>query len=364
MTGAIRKLASPGALAAPASSGPFWADTRTRIENGAVTPILSNGMVAALFGVRTEEIASAWAADIGSPLPAAENSDLARVAQFHAVHLKDPVEAKRQYLEALKGYLVARAQEDARVDPSIDAEKVEELLDPIKRQAVTLSMLAQQFGYPRHPDPLANPLRLLAELPLPIYLTTSPHYFLEWELARTGSRHPETALLYWHDGLRSIPSIFKKEPDYTPSRPRPLVYHLFGLDDFPESLVLTEDDYLDYLVKLSTLTHEVKHADKQLDIPAPVTLALTGTALLLLGYRVDDWDFRVLFKGLVQATRESRVKRTPHSVAMQLAPEEVPERRSEICKYLEQFFEPDHFSVYWGDLAPCLTQVYRLWKGG
>ena len=360
MTGAIRKLATLAPVAAPASSGVFWADTRTRIENGAVTPILSNGMVASLFAVTADEIARAWAADIESPLPAAENRDLARVAQFHAVHLKDPVEAKRQYLEALKGYLVAKAQDD----PSVDAETVADLLDPDKRGQVTLSRLAQQLGYPRYPDPLQNPLRLLAELPLPIYLTTSPHYFLEWELARTGSRTPETALFYWHDGLRSIPSVFKREPDYTPSRARPLVYHLFGLDDAPESLVLTEDDYLDYLVKLSTLSHEVKYADKQLDIPAPVTLALTGTALLLLGYQVADWDFRVLFKGLVQATRESRMKRTPHSVAMQLAPEAGADRRDEICKYLEQFFEPDHFSVYWGELAACLGQVYRLWKGG
>jgi hypothetical protein len=52
------------------------------------------------------------------------------------------------------------------------------------------------------------------------------------------------------------------------------------------------------------------------------------------------------------------------SVAVQLTPEAAAERRDEICKYLEQFFEPDHFSVYWGDLAACLGQVYRLWKGG
>jgi xanthosine utilization system XapX-like protein len=360
VTGAIRKLTSPAPVAAPSSSSPLWENTRTLIETGAVTPILSNGVISTLFAAPLGEIACAWAADVGSPLPETENCDLARVAQFHAVHLKDPVEAKRHYLEAIKGYLVARAQDD----PNVDNEIVNEFLDPGKRRQMTFSGLARQLGYPRYPDPLQNPLRLLAELPLPIYLTTSPHTFLEWELARTGSRTPETAIFYWHDGLRSIPSVFEREPDYTPSRARPLVYHLFGLDDHARSLVLTEDDYLDYLVKLSTLNYEVKHADKQLDIPAPVTLALTGTALLLLGYQVVDWDFRVLFKGLVQATRESRQGRTEHSVAVQLAPETEAARRDEICKYLEQFFEPDHFSVYWGDLAECLGQVYRLWKGG
>ena len=59
MTGAICKLTGPAPVAAPASSGVFWADTRTRIENGAVTPILSNGMVASLFAVTADEIARA-----------------------------------------------------------------------------------------------------------------------------------------------------------------------------------------------------------------------------------------------------------------------------------------------------------------
>ena len=205
-------------------------------------------------------------------------------------------------------------------------------------------------------------MRLLAELPLPIYLTTSPHRFLEFELAKTGSREPVSALFYWHDGLRVIPSIFDQEPGYIPSRQRPLVYHLFGVDDYPESLVLTEDDYLDYLVKLSTLSYEVKHTDTLLDIPAAVTLALTGTALLLLGFQVIGWDFRVLFKGLLQSTGESRVRRTPRSVAMQVAPEGAA-RQQEICDYLARYFDQSHFAVYWGDLNSCMHTLYALWKG-
>ena len=142
MTGAIRKLTSPAPVAAPSSSSPLWENTRTLIETGAVTPILSNGVISTLFGAPTGEIACAWAADVGSPLPETENCDLARVAQFHAVHLKDPVEAKRQYLEAIKGYLVARAQDD----PNVDNEIVNEFLDPGKRRQMTFSGLARQLG--------------------------------------------------------------------------------------------------------------------------------------------------------------------------------------------------------------------------
>ena len=43
-------------------------------------------------------------------------------------------------------------------------------------------------------------------------------------------------------------SVFEEDPEYKPDKDNPLVYHLFGRLDIPESLVLTEDDYFDFLV--------------------------------------------------------------------------------------------------------------------
>ena len=345
---------------------PFWPDCKRRIDSGAITPIVSNRVTASLFGAQPSQLAQAWAEDVGSPLGAEDNDDLARVAQFHSVQLKSAVEAKRQYLEALKNYLVAAAL----AEPNADPELANEFVDPNRRKAISFSELARQFGYPRYRDATHNPLRLLAELPLPIYLTTCHHQFLEHALVRTGHRQPVTEIFYWHDGLKRIPSVFAREPDYVPGVERPLVYHLFGLDEYPESLVLTEDDHLDYLVKLSSLSHEVKHAEKALDIPAFVSIALTGTALLLLGYHVYDWDFRVLFKGLVQATGESRSKRTPKSIFVQVEPladEDAARdaaRQQEIKAYLSQYLAQSHFSVYWGDMQSCVHKLWQLWKGG
>jgi hypothetical protein len=54
--------------------------------------------------------------------------------------------------------------------------------------------------------------------------------------------------------------------------------------------VLTEDDYLDFLVNIS----------RQQDLlPPRIQEVLTGASLLFIGYRLADWDFRVLFRGLV-----------------------------------------------------------------
>ena len=168
-----------------------------------MTPILSNGIVASLFAVTADE-SPAWAADIeylcrSRELRPGTRGPVPRRAPQGPGGGQTPIPRS-----ASRGTWWPRP----RTTQGGDAETVADLLTLSRRGQVTLSRLAQQLGYPRYPDPLQNPLRLPAELPLTIYLTTSPHYFLEWELARTGSRTPETALFYWHDGLRSIPSVF------------------------------------------------------------------------------------------------------------------------------------------------------------
>lgn len=374
MSGIIKKLPPATPATVGTADEVFWSDCRRLVDEGAVTPIISNQVTAMLFNVEPGDLAQAWAEDIQSPFSPLENRDIAHVAQYYSVHVKGPVEAKRQYLEKLKEYLIATVKDDT----DADADLVADYLNPEQRKLVSLSEMARLFGYPRYADVASNPLRLLAEMPLPIYLTTSHHQFLQHALVQTGHKQPVTEVFRWHDGLRRIPSIFDREPDYVPSVERPLVYHLFGLDEYSESLVLTEDDFLDYLVKLSALNYEVKHADKQEDIPAVVSTALTGTALLLLGYEVYDWEFRVLFKGLVQATGESRRKRTPKSIAMQIDPKPSDNgnggsaaasdrsqeaRIKEIKVYLRQFFEQAHFNVYWGDMKTCVCKFWQLWNG-
>ena len=46
-------------------------------------------------------------------------------------------------------------------------------------------------------------------------------------------------------------SVFESEPGFVPTVERPLVYHVFGQLDVPESLVITEDDYDDFLVGIT-----------------------------------------------------------------------------------------------------------------
>lgn len=347
----------------------IWSDTQKLIEDKRILPLLSNCMLATLLGGDLGDVAESWASDVGSPLVKEQNRDLARVAQFHSVNINNPRQAKLDYHFALKNFLLGKAQDD----PACDSDYIAELTDEQQRAKfamLSLSTLARDLGYPHFADVNRNPLRLLAELPLPIYVTTSHHKFLEAELAKTGAKTPVSEIFYWNDALQTIPSIYDKEPDYQPSSTRPLVYHLFGCDDYPESLVLSEDDYLDILVKLASLKREVKVGESarsattgaKFDIPAELKLALSGHGLLLLGYQVYDWEFRVLFKWLVEYTGESRKgKGAPEGICMQVKQGEDAKR---VQEYLGKFFGQKSFSVYWGDLETCVQELWLRWKRG
>ena len=54
-----------------------------------------------------------------------------------------------------------------------------------------------------------------------------------------------------------IPSQFNNR-EYKPTSQRPLVYHLFGSIDYPQSMVLTEKDYEIFLSRpISTMNKNV-----------------------------------------------------------------------------------------------------------
>src|SRR5262249_39565160 len=153
-------------------------------------------------------IAASWASDdaVKSPLGDADNRNLARVTQYYSVARNDRREAKRYYLDSLKSYLLGIASDAPQADPDL----IEELTQKVAHdETLTFSRLAFELNYPRFADVEHNPLRLLAELPLPIYITTSPHDFLEVALLQTGRKQPVSEIFYWDDTLYHIPSLWE-----------------------------------------------------------------------------------------------------------------------------------------------------------
>ena len=112
---------------------------------------------------------------------------------------------------------------------------------------------------------------------------------------------------------------------------------MFGTLEWPETLVLTEDDYFDFLIGVT------KNRDL---MPLPVRRKLADSSLLYLGFGVDEWAFRVLFRSIMN--QESDRPDDYSHVAAQIDPEGRAVEPERARRYLEAYFQKTQLSIYWG----------------
>jgi hypothetical protein len=316
-----------------------WPALVRNIEKGRCTPILGPGLAESLFGLR-RDVAQRWAEAYHFPMEPHQKDDLPQVAQFLAINQErmfpheELVAYLRQELSARLNQMEKQSDLDQDgIGPS-SKPSLNELLHLVEAQ---------------HPE---SPYKVLADLPLPLYITTDPSSLLADALQETG-KQPRLELCRWNEAVEFLPSIYDHEPSFRPSAEEPLVYYLFGRYEEPESMVLTEDDYLDYLIGVTS--------NRDL-IPPVVLRALTNTALLFLGFRMDEWDFRVLFRSIMQQEGR-RARRKYAHIAAQINPEEgrilEPERAR---RYLESYFLEADISIFWGGVGDFIQELRREYQ--
>jgi hypothetical protein len=298
-----------------------------------------------------EVLADILAEEQGYPF-ADTSSKLARVAQFISyARQPDPGLAKRDYLRFLKDWLILFSQGDRELAPLVTRVQ-----DWPRQPGRTFSDLATALGYPRIPPGKRNPLDLLAQLHLPVYLTTSYYDFLERALHAVG-RPPRTHACFWNRDPRPGDAYYP-DPDFIPDADHPVVYHLYGFEKDPESIVLAEDDYLDFLVKVARESQSI--------LPTYLTQQLAESSLILVGYRPQDWDFRILFRGVL--TSCVNIAARPISVAIQLEPSlrrEIADREKaeqDAETYLEKYFRRLNFAVEWSDVYTFTADLLGRWE--
>jgi hypothetical protein len=192
-----------------------------------------------------------------------------------------------------------------------------------------------------------HPFRVLSELPASIYLNASYQPMMLRALRAEG-KDPEPVFTTWRG--EEVP----RRPDPKTAKPtpeKPWVYHVFGMFGKPDSLVLTEDDFFDYLI-----------AEARLDLLLPALVGqLMQSSLLFLGFQLDDWRFRALFRMIV--TRQgTRTLRDLSHVGVQVNPSEWSVTDAHKARrYIESYFHggggaPD-ISIYWGSPRDFLTQL-------
>lgn len=326
-----------------------------RIKDGKVIPIIGNSihfdpifkLVAADDPSEPveEALARTWADLIGYPFK--DNFDLARVALFNHVQSDDPEHAKRKYLTFLKQILVEMGKSDqAARDAALELEtQINEL---------SLPDIANDLRYPAYASPDEDALRLLARLNLPIYVTTSYFDFLERAILTEG-RTPRTQICFWSgDETGALPE-HRTDPDFVPGVATPLVYHLFGYEKYPRTMVLSEDDYLGFLAEVTKGPDVHKPI-----IPLYLAEGLRSMSLILLGYSLHSWDFRVLFRGVVKPGLTSL---RSFGLVIQLEPGKIglASNPVEANNYLKEYFEDADFKVVWGESETYLGDLWKEW---
>jgi CHAT domain/SIR2-like domain len=334
------------------------------------TPILGPGLSDQLLGSR-QEIAQRWAKNFHFPMAPHYRDDLPQVAQYLSVNQSHefPRDELGQYLrtalvdgygDQLPQYYSGRAVED-----------------------LPLNRLMSDVWRIRYPEGTQDPYAVLAQLPLPLYVTVQPWNLLA-EALRAQGKNPQVEPCRWkrlddddpwgdsaqmdtddwaftveEDAAKRLAaagagwptSVFDRDRSYRPDDQRPLVYHLFGHLARPRSLVLTEDDYFDFLIGVTR--------DKDL-VPVGVRRAFADSSLMFLGFRLDEWDFRVLFRSIVNQEGDRRKEHT--HVAVQIDPEEgrtiEPDRAR---RYLETYFQGSNITIYWGSTESFIKELHDAW---
>ncbi len=308
------------------------------IERERCTPIIGPGLLEALIGPNAD-IARAWAETFHYPMAPNDRDALPKVTQYLATDKGDAVPFD-EYEEAVQRIL--RKNFSAELSPEL-----------LNMKRVETDRLVQAIGSKRR---AANPLdayRVLAQLPYPLYLVANPDRLLE-DALEEADRKPEVMISPWNARLASRKTIFDLQPDYEPSVERPLVFSLFGRWNDRGSLVLTEDEYIKYLIGFTR---------NNAFIPEQVRSALSNTLLLFLGFETEEWAFRVIFHSILAQAGSGLLGGYAH-IAAQIEPHD--ERTLEPLRarrYLEKYFiKGANINIFWGRAEDYLAGLMQKWQ--
>lgn len=299
------------------------------------TPILGHGLLEPFFGGE-RTIARRWAEEHGFPLSEDAREDLPQVAQYLSRHQDESF-----------------PREEMRRQMRLEIQKrfANELPPELRAPDVTLLALTNAIGKTLRARDENEPHRVLAQIPFHIYVSTNPDDMLSDALREQG-RTPQIAICPWNRELEAKRDLYELPADYRPTVANPLVYHLFGRFKYPPSVVLTEDNYFDYLIGMTS---------NKTRIPSFVRSALANSALLFLGFQLDEWNFRVLFRSIINREGAPMLDQYTH-VAVQLDPDETRNSNpTQARAYLERYFRNPDLSVYWGGVSDFTRQLREQW---
>src|SRR5262249_48213957 len=128
----------------------------------------------------------------------------------------------------------------------------------------------------------------LAQLPFPLIISTCHDRLMTRALEHAG-KAPFVYRYNFKGDRRGNPDFLVPGSERTP-----VVYHLFGSCDDPNSLVLSENDLLEFLIAVIAETSPIPNCLLR------VLRSKEGVDFLFVGFGIRHWYLRVLLKVLVK----------------------------------------------------------------
>jgi hypothetical protein len=258
-------------------------------------------------GEWTKDLSEQWTEEYGYPFE--DSSQLSRVTQFIAIDNGDLMYPKK-------------------------------MIGKMLREIDSPNFAATEFN--------DTPYAVLADLNLPIYITTNYDHFMEAALEKRNEKKTVTSEnCRWNDKVKmylkraGMESLFGRGSKYKPTPDTPLVYHLHGDMDIPQSMVLTERDYIDFIINISI-------EGERAILPSAMLKELATSSLLFIGYNLEEMNFRIIFQGVL-GLQVGDLRET--SVAVQLPPRLTSDKEKKALKYLQEYTKGMNVHVYWGNIS-------------
>jgi len=302
-----------------------WEGLLQHIRNGICTPIIGFGVYESIFG-REDMLAYRWAEAYGYPFQNDRRDELPQIAQYISVAQNETYPS-----DILQGYF--RNEIHSRFGLG-NGQETQTALDELITTAWREHALAN------------DPYRVLAQLQCKLYLTTNIASTMETALADVGV-NAISRTCKWNDDIvepGELPQQFDPE--------KPVVFHLFGQLSNPYSIVITEDNYFDYLMAAGT-------EKKDPMIPQPIRTLMNRSSLLFLGFDITNWNFRVLFRSLLNPGGLIHRKRFTHA-AVQVDPKvSDPDL---VLGYLDRYIGRQNITIFNGSLETFVERLIAEWK--
>lgn len=315
-----------------------WRDLLTSICKKKCIPFVGAG----IYAIQSED---------GKMLLPSSRTIVERWKEEHRYPLEELYELARVYtLE--DSYQLARLSQFLEIENADETYPKNMLSDLLKE--IDLVDFNSQFKN-------SSPYNILANLDLPIYITTNYDKFLELTISKSSNKESQNELCRWNDRLNKyfrtfdVISIFEKN-QYKPSTEKPLVYHILGDIDTPQSMVLTERDYFEYVISLN------KNEERDM-IPSVIRKELGLSSLLFIGYSLEDINFRVIFQGFLSFLDALPKEYRKLSIAIQIPPVISRNEQIKMQKYLDQYTRNMFdLHIYWGSTYDFIKDLSKRWQ--